>query len=66
MRIAILDDYFNGTLRLADWSQLEGRAEIKVFTEHLGGEENAAKGMVDQVVIGVLGRARCSAGEPFQ
>ena len=51
MRIAILDDYFNGALRLADWSQLEGRAEIKVFTEHLGGEENAAKRLADFEVI---------------
>ena len=28
MRVAVLDDYFNKALDLADWSPLEGRAEV--------------------------------------
>jgi phosphoglycerate dehydrogenase-like enzyme len=35
MKIAILDDYQNLALRMADWSALAGRAEITVFDDHL-------------------------------
>ena len=57
MRIAILDDYFDAALRLADWSQLKGRADIQVFTEPLGGEENAAKRLADfEIIVGMRER----------
>lgn len=36
-RCAILDDYQNVALDLADWSQVKKDAEIKVFNEPLGG-----------------------------
>ncbi len=45
-RCAILDDYQNVVLSLANWSSLKGEVEIKVFNEHLGSTDN---------VIGVLG-----------
>jgi phosphoglycerate dehydrogenase-like enzyme len=35
MKIAILDDYQKVALKLADWSQLEKRARIDVFHDHL-------------------------------
>ena len=35
LRIAILDDYQNVALEMADWSPLAGRAEITVFNDHL-------------------------------
>jgi phosphoglycerate dehydrogenase-like enzyme len=35
MKIAILDDYQNVALRMADWSPLSGRAEISVFNDHV-------------------------------
>ncbi len=35
MRIAILDDYQGEALKLADWSSIPGRPEIKVFTDHV-------------------------------
>ena len=35
IRIAILDDYQNVALEMADWSRLAGRAEITVFNDHL-------------------------------
>ncbi|WP_322013225.1 D-2-hydroxyacid dehydrogenase family protein [Paraburkholderia sp. J12] len=34
IRIAILDDYQNVALDMADWSVLQGRAEITVFNDH--------------------------------
>lgn len=43
MRIAILDDYQFVALTMADWSPLEGRAEINVFTDHVVDEEALAK-----------------------
>jgi len=35
MKIAILDDYQNVALRMADWSALSWRAEITVFNDHV-------------------------------
>ena len=39
IRCAILDDYQNAALKLADWGKLKDRVEIKVFQEHLGGSD---------------------------
>jgi phosphoglycerate dehydrogenase-like enzyme len=36
LRCAILDDYQNVALAMADWSKVAGELEIKVFNEHLG------------------------------
>jgi hypothetical protein len=35
IRIAIMDDYQNASLEMADWSPLAGRAVITVFNDHL-------------------------------
>jgi hypothetical protein len=35
MKIAILDDYQNVALRMADWSARAGGSEITVFNDHL-------------------------------
>jgi phosphoglycerate dehydrogenase-like enzyme len=35
LKIAVLDDYQNIALELADWSTLAGRAEITVFNDHI-------------------------------
>jgi phosphoglycerate dehydrogenase-like enzyme len=35
MKVAILDDYQNVALRLADWSPVAAQAEITVFTDHV-------------------------------
>ncbi len=35
MRVAILDDFQNVALTLADWSPLDGRAQTTVFRDHL-------------------------------
>src|SRR6185437_2924358 len=36
MRVAILDDYQDVALTMADWSQVADRATITVFNDHLG------------------------------
>ncbi len=57
MRVAILDDYFDAALRLADWSPLKGRADIEVLTSPLGGEENTAKRLADfDIIVGMRER----------
>jgi D-3-phosphoglycerate dehydrogenase len=38
-RCAILDDYQNCSLQVADWSILGNEVETKVFTEYLGGSD---------------------------
>jgi hypothetical protein len=35
IRIAILDDYQNVSLEMADWSPLAGRVEITVFNDQM-------------------------------
>lgn len=41
-KIAILDDYAEVALKLADWQVLKGKAEITVFDRHLSQDEAAA------------------------
>ena len=35
MKVAILDDYQNVALTMADWSRVESKAEVTVFTNHV-------------------------------
>jgi phosphoglycerate dehydrogenase-like enzyme len=42
LRIAILDDYAGIALQSADWSVLQGKAEITVFDRHLSEDEAAS------------------------
>lgn len=44
-RCAILDDYQNVVLKLADWSKVSDDLDIKVFNEHLGGADNVVKAL---------------------
>jgi phosphoglycerate dehydrogenase-like enzyme len=44
-RCAILDDYQNVALKVADWSKVSGDLDIKVFNEHLGGPDNVVKAL---------------------
>src|SRR5580704_13639363 len=38
-RIAILDDYQNAALEVADWSSLRNRTEVTIFNDHLSDPE---------------------------
>ena len=44
-RCAILDDYQDVALKLADWSKVAGDVEIKVFREHLGSPDNVVEAL---------------------
>jgi phosphoglycerate dehydrogenase-like enzyme len=45
LRCAILDDYQNVALKMADWSKVAGDLDIKVFDKHLGDTEEAARAL---------------------
>jgi hypothetical protein len=40
--VAIIDDYQNVALRMADWSPVADRADITVFTDHLHDPDDVA------------------------
>lgn len=44
-RCAILDDYQNVALSMADWSKIKADAEVKVFNEPFASAEEAAKAL---------------------
>lgn len=50
-RVAVLDDYQDVALTSADWSVLDGRADITVFTDHLAGEDALAAALAPFEVV---------------
>ena len=42
-RVAVLDDYQNVALSLADWSVVDGRATVTVFNDHLADADAVVK-----------------------
>ena len=57
LRCAILDDYQNVALKVADWSKVKGDLDIKVFSEHLGSQDNVIKALQGfQIVCGMRER----------
>ena len=46
LKIALLDDYAHVALQAADWSVLDGRAEITAFDRHLAEDEAESRGQV--------------------
>ena len=54
IRIAILDDYQNASLEMADWSPLAGRAAITVFNDHLSHCDQVVERLLPFDVVCVL------------
>jgi phosphoglycerate dehydrogenase-like enzyme len=51
LRCALLDDYMNLTLRMADWSGISDRVDITVFNEPMASAEAAAAALADFEII---------------
>jgi phosphoglycerate dehydrogenase-like enzyme len=51
IRCAILDDYQNVALTLADWSTVRGDVDIKVFNEHIGGADQVAAALQGFAIV---------------
>ena len=54
IRIAILDDYQNASLEMADWSPLAGRAVITVFNDHLSNFDKVVERLLPFDVVCVM------------
>jgi phosphoglycerate dehydrogenase-like enzyme len=54
VRIAVLDDYQGAALRMADWSVLDGRAELTVFRDHLRDRESVVERLSPFDVVCVM------------
>jgi len=54
IRIAILDDYQNVSLEMADWLPLAGRAEITVFNDHLSDSEAIVERLLPFDVVCIM------------
>ncbi|WP_024339465.1 D-2-hydroxyacid dehydrogenase family protein [Bradyrhizobium japonicum] len=51
LRCAILDDYFNLALDVADWSKLSDRVDVTVFRHPFASEQAAASALADFDII---------------
>jgi len=54
MRVAILDDYQNVALNMADWSEVATRADITVFTDHLADQDAVVERLTPFDVVCVM------------
>src|ERR1700754_1682367 len=54
MRVAILDDYQNVALSMADWSDVAARVEITVFNDHLADQDAVVKRLAPFDVVCVM------------
>ena len=60
-RLAILDDYQDVALKLADWSSVKNDLDIKVFNHHLGDDDAVIKALQGfQIVKAMRERTRLS------
>ena len=51
LRCAILDDYLNVTLKLADWSKIADRVDVTVFNQPFASREAAAGALKDFEIV---------------
>ena len=54
IKIALLDDYQQVALSIADWSIIEDRAEITVFHDHISDEEKLVERLLPFTIIGAM------------
>jgi phosphoglycerate dehydrogenase-like enzyme len=54
VNIAILDDYQNVALEMADWSALDGRATITIFNDHLADPDRVVERLLPFDVVCIM------------
>jgi phosphoglycerate dehydrogenase-like enzyme len=63
---AILDDYQNVALTMADWSNVRTDVEIKVFNEHLGLADKVIAGLKDFAIVCAMRERTAFPGEVIE
>lgn len=53
-KIAILDDYQNVAMKMADWSNLKAQHEITVFDRYLGGADDVVGALAPFEILGIM------------
>ncbi|MDU6749114.1 MAG: D-2-hydroxyacid dehydrogenase family protein, partial [Bradyrhizobium sp.] len=51
LRCAILDDYYDKALALADWRRLADKVDVTAFTHPFGSEDAAAGALADIDIV---------------
>ena len=51
LRCAILDDYYDVALSLADWARIGDRVDVTTFTQPFASEQNAASALEDFEIV---------------
>src|SRR5260370_34886732 len=64
LRCAILDDYLNLSLAIADWSKISDRVDVTVFNQPFASPEAAASALQDFEIICAM-RARTPFPRPL-
>jgi hypothetical protein len=54
IKIAVLDDYQNIALKMADWSSIPGNPEIQVFNDHLSEGEALVKRLLPFTIVCIM------------
>ena len=54
LKAAILDDYQNVALKLADWSSIAKEVEVKVFNERLGDDDAVIKALQGFAIVNMM------------
>lgn len=54
VNIAVLDDYQNVALKMADWSPLDGRAAITVFNDHVADADRVVERLLPFDMVCVM------------
>src|SRR5258708_13061700 len=54
VKVAVLDDYPNLAMRMADWSALKGRATITVFNDHIAGTDSVVERLHPFDVVNIM------------
>ena len=53
-RCAVLDDYQNVALKLADWSKIAADVDVTVFNQHLGGPDEVHRALEDFHIVSMM------------
>jgi len=54
IKIGVLDDYQNISLRIADWSSIPSNPEIRVFNDHISEEDSLVQRLFPFDVVCIM------------